>query len=362
MSGVSGEQLRAYRETAGLTQAGLGNHVGVARQTIAAWERGSSSPSLEQLYAVAKQLAVPVDVLIERPTEADPMAGGTLLFRAGRRQDLSAETLVLLRRKAADYAAVEQVLGEVPTLPESRPAGTFEPETVEQMARSVRDWLGVKDGPLGDAINLLEGKGLKVIRHPLPAMVSGCSAYSDELGAVVFVNADHPVERQYFTALHELAHLILHRREYSAPSSQPMRKDPREEGADLLAGAVLLPRATVLSELHSYRGRWLPAPLLLDIKLRYSVSMRTVLYRACQTGLISQSQMGKQMGALNKQYGHDSEPGQVLRAQGMPRLMRLTYAALLAEKITPSRVAEVLMVPLLSVQDSLAEWTRGGPE
>ena len=42
-----------FREAAGLTQDDAGRFVGVTRQTIAAWERGDRSPSVEQLARLA---------------------------------------------------------------------------------------------------------------------------------------------------------------------------------------------------------------------------------------------------------------------------------------------------------------------
>lgn len=41
---MTGEQIRAARERAGLTQAELGSKVGVSLRTIGNWERGASVP------------------------------------------------------------------------------------------------------------------------------------------------------------------------------------------------------------------------------------------------------------------------------------------------------------------------------
>lgn len=361
MSGVDVNRLRQYREVAGLTQVQLGERLGVARQTVAAWEHGSSDPTVAQLFAIARALAIPVDLLLTRSIDDTGQSNTTrLLFRADRREELRPEVLHLLEWKAADYHAAERLSGEIPALPESRPLAAYNPDVVEAIAGELRDWLGVRQGPLRDVIGLLEGKGLKVILHPLPASVSGFSAYSVESGAVIFINENHPAERQYFTALHELGHLVLHRAEYSQPGAESKGKDPREVCVDHLAGALLLPRETTAAELHAYRGKWIPEPLLLDLKVRYWVSMRTVLYRAKQLGLITAVQMGRQIGVLNKEYGVGSEPGTVPTRQGMSRLGRIVYALLLADKITTSRAAEILALPLLDIQESLAAWLDGG--
>ncbi len=55
-------QLRTLRFLAGeMTQAELGERIGVTRQTIAAIEQGKYSPSLEAAFRVAKVLGKPLD-------------------------------------------------------------------------------------------------------------------------------------------------------------------------------------------------------------------------------------------------------------------------------------------------------------
>jgi Zn-dependent peptidase ImmA (M78 family) len=267
----------------------------------------------------------------------------------------------LLSRRACDYAAVERILGQVPALPESRPLESYDPDVVEDVSRDVRAWVGIEEAPLHDALSLLEDKGLKVLLHPLPQEVSGFSAYTDELGGVIFVNESHPVERQFFTAFHELAHLIFHRREYKEPTGKLKRNDPREKAANHLAGAILLPKEALLRELRSYHDRWMPERLLIEMKLRYQVSMRTVLVRAEQAGLLSKKQTGQQIGAIDKKYGEHAEPVELPRSQIQTRLTRLVFAALMDERITTSRAAEIMGRPLAEVGEELTRWIEGDP-
>jgi transcriptional regulator with XRE-family HTH domain len=48
------QQLRKYRERAGLTQKELGALLGVAPLTVASWERGRREPPLSRLPAIAR--------------------------------------------------------------------------------------------------------------------------------------------------------------------------------------------------------------------------------------------------------------------------------------------------------------------
>lgn len=58
--------LRAAR---GMSQAELGQHVGVTRQTVNAIEGGKYSPSLEVAFKIARTLDVPLDNVFDYPDD-----------------------------------------------------------------------------------------------------------------------------------------------------------------------------------------------------------------------------------------------------------------------------------------------------
>lgn len=59
-------QLRTLRFLAGeMTQAELGERIGVTRQTIAAIEQGKYSPSLEAAFRITKVLGKPLDEVFQ---------------------------------------------------------------------------------------------------------------------------------------------------------------------------------------------------------------------------------------------------------------------------------------------------------
>lgn len=351
---VNLESLHSIREQLGYTQEKLGKLVGVTRQTISSWEKGESTPSVAQLFAISRILGVPVEVLLGKKTRGEMQ----LLFRADKREDLKPEMRAICTKKAVNYAAVEKLAGETPAIPPSYVMEGYDPDVVESVARVIRDWLGIDDGPLKDPIDRLEVLGIKVILQDLPSSVSGFSAYTNELGAVIFVNRAHPGERQNFTALHELGHLVFHRKEYEGTYKKVRgRSDPREKAAQHFAGAVLIPADILKSELRGWNNEWLPEPLLLELKRRYHVSMRTILFRAEQVGLIKQA--GPQVGVINKIYGSENEPEQFPSLKESTRLRRLVYRVLRKDQITISRAAEILEKNVYQVREELAHWMEG---
>jgi transcriptional regulator with XRE-family HTH domain len=240
--------IESLREQRSMSQSDLAQVVGVTRQTIAAWEKGERLPSVGQLSSIASALGVPLEVFFAVPNN-EPQ----LLFRADKAEVLTPALKALILQQANNYAQVERQLGETSLTPPTVPLEVYDPITVEGLAGQVRDFLGVENAPLGDVIARLEDRGLKVLLVPLPNHVSGFSALTADFGAVIVVNRTHPVERQFFTALHELAHLICHHRDFLKPS-QPTASKPREDIANHLAGALLLPREVIERELRSFRG------------------------------------------------------------------------------------------------------------
>ena len=59
-----GKNLQKLRKQKSLTQEALAEAVGVARQTIAKWESGESTPDLEMSGRLASALEVTLDDLI----------------------------------------------------------------------------------------------------------------------------------------------------------------------------------------------------------------------------------------------------------------------------------------------------------
>jgi len=352
--------LKPLRQARNLTQEDLARLLGVSRQAVHAWEAGKAAPSLLQAVRLARVLGVPVEALLGEEASSLP-----LLFRAEPGEALGEGELQALAARARAYREVERLLDLSGWLPEARPFPHLDPkgkedrERLEALALEVRRDLGAGDGPLGDPIALLEDKGLKVFLLDLPEGVSGLSACAEDLGGVVFLHRGMPVERQYFTALHELAHLILHRGEYGRKAPE---RDAKERAADYLAGAVLLPRQVVLEELRPYAGlSYLPEGVLRHLKRRYGVSMRTVLVRAAQVGILPKDRAFAQKRALDRRYGEQGEPEPLERPSTPSRLERLVFAALAQGKLTLSRAAEVLELPLREADRRASAWLQEVP-
>ena len=60
-----GKYLRQLRETEGLTIRELAKKVGISHNTMAAYERESIMPSLQNAYKIAEYFGVPIEYLLK---------------------------------------------------------------------------------------------------------------------------------------------------------------------------------------------------------------------------------------------------------------------------------------------------------
>lgn len=63
---VSAQRIRMLRERAGMTQSAVAAKIGVTREAVANWERGSSAPRQAMLPLLATSLGVEVEALDEQ--------------------------------------------------------------------------------------------------------------------------------------------------------------------------------------------------------------------------------------------------------------------------------------------------------
>jgi len=69
--------VRARRTALGLTQAGLGERLGVSRQTVISIERGRFDPSLPLAFAQSQHLGCPLEELFFPGEETAPGSSNT---------------------------------------------------------------------------------------------------------------------------------------------------------------------------------------------------------------------------------------------------------------------------------------------
>ena len=126
---------------------------------------------------------------------------------------------------------------------------------------------------------------------------------------VINTNETVTIERQRFSIIHELAHLIAHRDDFCSDCNKTgvgRNKDPREIYADTFAGAFLVPADELqrILQIANNKGITDISTLIMQIKSYFRVSYQTLLLRMNSIGYFSnERQFGKLFGNLRKVYG-----------------------------------------------------------
>jgi len=206
--GALGERLAQAREAAGMTQGGLGQAVGLDRTAITRLENGERKLSAVELVAIAKVLGRPLSDFVSTPVPAV----------VSRRSDtaLAHDTTRALDMELDGFASDVRALLEMRLLvPGERPVNAHTPNTheaAEQMARDVRQRLGLGDGPLSDLGEIFQRLGLHTYSASLGegGPDGGCVEVSGTSGVlgVAVINGDAPPGRRRMTLTHEFGHWL----------------------------------------------------------------------------------------------------------------------------------------------------------
>ena len=278
-----GRRLKLARTATGLSLSGLEDAIGilVTAQAMGRYERDESVPDSGVLIALADALGVSVDYLVgDQEMELEAVD-----FRkkasASKRDEAQVEAQVL--RMLEGYLQVEELLG-LPSVEWDKPRDAPYPVMndigeADRGARALRDHWGLGIEPIPDLVEVLEGRGVKVLSVALAESIDGLTAHvrrtrGDALPVIV-VYGTHWVERQRFTIAHELGHIVL---------SVVGRKVDGEKAAHRFAGAFLMPAEALWSEVGKRRTSvgWRE---LFELKQLFGVSVQALTYRCKDLGI-----------------------------------------------------------------------------
>ncbi|HHJ19459.1 MAG TPA: helix-turn-helix domain-containing protein [Gammaproteobacteria bacterium] len=363
-----GQRIRQLREASGLNQTQVAESLGVTRQTLARMERGEVPIDSEVLFRLASRFDRPVSHFYE---ERDG-EGVRLALRADQPHLLTTGLQNRLLDRLAAIADLEVAagLGIQHGLPPTEPllkAGERELAIVQEVAQEERGRLGL--GPVAafsDPVAVLESLDIRVIPFELEPgedgeLLSGFSAFSETLGAGIFVNT-HPrisVEHQVFSLMHEYAHLIFHRRSYQSPSA-PYRTrgrgaSPAEKIANTFAGHMLVPPAGLRRFVGSLGALTLTD--IFEIKRIYRVSFAAVLTRLQQDSLIGKKAAGTMWGIWKRRRWQTEEPEPVREPLCFyRRTVRVARRAFERGEVTQDFLADILELGRKEVAVLLMQW------
>ncbi|GAA2877249.1 Zn-dependent peptidase ImmA (M78 family)/transcriptional regulator with XRE-family HTH domain [Aminobacter niigataensis] len=275
-----GEQLRLARLTFGLSLEQIATEVSATRQYIHQLETGARSPADGMIEALADALGVQSKFFFM--TGASNVGPEQCHFRKQLTTPASVTSQVLARGTLLDRLAEQ--LGHRLSLPSVNfpdiPVDSL--DDVERAAEETRRyWRLGSDGPITNMTRVVENAGAIVTYfHGLSERVD---ALSMDRPRPIIVRSDAKASlcRQRFDLAHECGHLVMHRGVETG--------DKRTETqAHFFAGAFLFPRGAFLRDYP--RGRSLNWAVLFQLKLRWKISVRAMVRRAFDLGVIDAAQ------------------------------------------------------------------------
>lgn len=275
-----GEQLRLARLAHGRSLEEVGEAVGATRQFIQQLETGAKSASGEMVAALADVLGVQPDFLCRPiPSTVRPEQ---CHFRGHASRPASVTSQVLARGTILD--SLTEVLERnlyLPTVnfPDIPVSTTEDIEAAAEEARRV--WGLGSAGPITSMMRVVENAGAIVTYFA--DLSERVDAFSMDRRRPIIVRSSlkESLCRQRFDIAHECGHLIMHRGIQTGDAVT-------ENQAHRFAGAFLFPRGAVLREFP--RSRTIDWRALYALKLRWKMSVRAIIRRGYDLGILSPAQ------------------------------------------------------------------------
>lgn len=216
-SGYIGENLKRARIARKVTAISLAEQLGITKSAVSSYETGRKSPSPEVAEKICDILNFPMSFFLkdgkitpafETPSFYRSMSSATKAAREMADEKLQwLLNLIFLLETFVELPPLNFPDIECPSDPDQ-----ISNELIEDIASQVRRFWGLRDGPISNAVWLLENNGIIVIRRTLESEhLDAFSKWVDARPYIILGSEKNCSVRSRFDLGHELGHLILHR-------------------------------------------------------------------------------------------------------------------------------------------------------
>jgi len=284
--------VRAARERANLSLDRVSHESGVARETLMSLERGQPGMATTELFEVARVIP-------------------SIFLRHAGHQDFDDRDNELLDDALGagrTLASLRSKLGEPPA---ALQANVFQPADVAsdrpeapavdgyQRARSVRQWLGNPDEPLGDVGSLVEQRfGVAILTRELATARNTAASVRGEDAAAIVLHANdlhrnkNPLLARVHLA-HELCHILFDPSEGGLHIVVDLNTDRKghvaEQRARAFAAELLLPRkglVALIGDPRSVADRGAAIALVSKVRSHFGTSHEIAANHLCNQKFI----------------------------------------------------------------------------
>lgn len=329
-------RLILARKRRRMTGKDLAERSGLSAMTISRLEKGDNAPDESTVSRLASALDFPQQFFFAH--DVDPISTEAVSFRS----------LSKMSAKERDAAISAGTLGlELGnwiearfSLPKPNVLDLSSESDPETAARSLRQYWGIGERPIGNMVGMLETHGVRVFSlSENTASVDAFSFWRDEK-PFVFLNNFKTAERSILDAAHELGHLVMHR--HAGPNPDQVQSDDRatEREANAFASAFLMPA----NDVRSRMPRFIDADAVIKLKARWRVSAMAMAYRLHQLRIVSEWQYKTLCIELTKRGYRTGEPVGIERETSI--VWKKVLSQLWSERVSKNEIARELCIPL----------------
>lgn len=279
-------RLKQARIAEKLSMDGLCAKVGgaVSKQAISKYESSKMMPSTEILDALAVALCKDREYFF-RPFRFE-LSEFEISFRkkSGVTKKDEAALKVQIQDKIERYLEVEEILGR--DVKVEIPNGSVSISSVNEMRRcamKLRSEWGLGNNSIVNVSDLLEEKGIKIIRTGASDSFDGLSGIVNGKHYIIVVNErKNHHERMRFTELHEVGHLM-----FNKFFERSLKSIEKEKLCHAFASEMLLPSEILLEKFSS--NRRISFEEVVSLQKKYGISIDAIIYSLWEAKIINDS-------------------------------------------------------------------------
>jgi Zn-dependent peptidase ImmA (M78 family) len=333
MKNQFGIRLASARKMAGISLQELSNKLdnAVTKQSLSKYEQEAMQPDSDLLIRISNILGVTIDFFYRENTVE--LKG--VEFR--KKVKLSKTEEEAIKEKTIDflerYFELENLLDLKSDFENPIKKNKVKNlEDIEDYATDLRNAWELGLNPIANVVEMLEDKHIKVFEIEAPDSFDGLSAYVGNVPVIV-INKNFDIVRRRFTALHELAHIILN-------FDESIEEKSLEKLCHAFAGAFLIPKKSFIEEFTQQRSH-ISLVELKHIKSYYGISMQAIMARAKNLGVINENTYKHFSINFNRLGYRKDEPGEYIGTEKSLRFQQLLYRAAAEEVISLSKAASL---------------------
>ncbi|MBK9145178.1 MAG: ImmA/IrrE family metallo-endopeptidase [Candidatus Melainabacteria bacterium] len=288
-----GRRLRLARETAGIKQDEAAQFIEVSRPTLVSIEQGVRRVRIKELQVLAHHYGTSVNALMRREAvHTDLMPRFRKLMET--EDSHTAEAVELFNNLIKADVELENVLGigERRNYPPEQGISSGDiARLAQEHADELRSFLGLR-GPIVDIFSIVQDRlGIRLYQRKLStkSRVAGLFTYDDTVGACIFLNANHPVQRRTQSAAHELGHFVGTRRNPEVLETDEKFLSREERYANIFGREFLTPALCFSASFNRWRNITatdrLTRRLVILLANEYAISREACVRRLEELGL-----------------------------------------------------------------------------